>query len=331
MLDAQRAELGEAGGIDSVDFPLGLGASDSHVDFHPVADLRRHHVETQHVGLDLQLLEPADLQQRLAGRKVSLVADRPVEHHAVDGAEHLSAPLVDQHLLQLGLGLGLLFLQHRAGEFLATDVLADHRGHQVGGRADGDHRRMDQLVLLVVHVALHLIQHGPFQIVLGPRAGGCKLSDPGQVASGIAQFGLARDHPFGGGLNRRGGRFDELQGLLIGGLLDGHVGVFLDARLQPLDDGGGLLDGQLQVAGDDLGHDLPLFDLHPLDQRDGFDPAGDWHGNQIGLRQPGFGLLVDELADGADLCLGSLDGHARREPAPEGIDDDRRYQNAADG
>ncbi len=247
----------------------------------------------------------------MPAERYALVAHLPVEHDAVDRAAHGAALLFLQNLLQLGFGLGFFLFENVAGELLASDVLQDHFRGEIRGGADGHHRRVNQLVLLVVHVALHLGKLGLLQLLFRLGMRHRKLSNAVQLPLRIVELGFARDHALGSGLDGGLHRQHELLGLLVGGLLDLDVGVFGDARVETLHVRTGSIGGELQVARDNLSHDLSFLDGIAFVQVDRLDPPGDRHGNEVRFRQAGLCLLVDERGDRADLHPRRLNGHSR--------------------
>lgn len=143
-----------------------------------------------------------------------------------------------------------------------------------------------------------------------------------QIVLGVLDLGLAGFHPLNRCLDRGGGRLDELLGLLVRRLLDLQVGVLADAGVGSLDRRGGLVDRQVEVLGDDPRHHLVFLYRAAFHRVDRLDAAGEGHGDQIGLRQAGFRLFVDEFADAVHFGGGGH-RHAPREPARRRVNQQR--------
>ena len=315
LFDPQRTDLREAGGINPRDRAVSRRLADRRAgDLDVVAGLHFHHVLAEHVGLDLQLREPADSEQHGSGGDLPLVADCPLEHHAVDGAFHLSALFVFLHLLERDLGLGFLFFEHVASERFAADVFGDRLGQEERGRLHRFHRGQEQFVLPHLDLALNLGQASLLVFVFRFGLGLHEAGHAGEVLVVVVEFGA-------GGVDRAEAAITEL-------CIDSTI--FSDCSSDTrstLASSFSLIEASSRSraaaaasceslrSSDDLSHDFALLDRSPLDAVDRRDPAIEGHRDRIDLRQAGLAALVDEFLNRACANLGRLDRRAAAERA----------------
>ena len=90
------------------------------------------------------------------------------------------------------------------------------------------------------------------------------------------------------------------------------VVVLADRGLEPIDDGLGVGDVQVDIERRDLGDDLALGHRRAFDQLDRLDAAVVGHRDQVGLGQPRLAFLVDVLADAPRATVAASTGTPAR-------------------